>query len=52
MTAQSIVDHLGHGCGGRLGIATLDRIDNTLVPQQHRLAVLRFDRRAEQERGA
>ena len=52
MTAQSIVDHLDHGGGGRLGIAALDRIDNALVPRQHRLAVLRFDRRAEQERGA
>ena len=52
MTAQSIVDHLDHGGGRCLGIAALDRIDDALVPRQHRLAVLRFDRRAEQERGA
>ena len=51
MTAQPIVDHLDHGRGRGLGILTDDRIDNALVPQQHRLAILRLDRRAEQERG-
>ena len=46
------MNHLGHRSRGRLGIAIRDRIDNALVPQQHRFAILRFDRRAEQERGA
>ncbi len=49
MSTHAVVNDLDDGRRRGFGIAGRDRIDDALVPEQHRLAILWRDRRAEQE---
>ncbi len=50
MAAHAVVNDIDHGLGRRVGVTRRNRVDDLLVPEQHGVAVVRLDRRAEQER--